>query len=468
MDITNPKIFISYSWTTDDHQQWVLDLAIRLSEDGVDVTLDKWDLKEGHDKYAFMEKMVSSEEIDTVLIICDSGYKIKADNRSGGVGDETQIITPELYSDIKQGKFIPIVSERDSNGKDFVPAYIKSRIYIDLSNEDNFEDNYEQLLRTLYKAPKHKKPALGKAPSYLFEPEINHYKTQNILKQMRSALDKNPNRLRVMSIQFQEAFLEELASLHFDTVAFHELDDKIVERIEKSKPLKTDFIEFLEILIEADKINSDNLKDFFEKSFTYTKPLSSRTTYEIEFDHVKFLIHELILYSFLLLNKYKYYNIMADLLNAEYDLEVVSYGQEIDLSIFRFYLKSLDYRIQKLNLRTVCLHADLLVERAGRYKKELIDIDILLHYFIRSRRSLFGWFPVTYHHKEFGSRISLIRNLKSEKHAELTKSLFNRNSVEELKDFLMNFGDMEKHINHFKKIPHPGEYINPDEIATKY
>ncbi|MGV2913013.1 hypothetical protein ACNPNT_14445 [Bacillus safensis] len=159
---------------------------------------------------------------------------------------------------------------------------------------------------------------------------------------------------------------------------------------------------------------------------------------------------------------------MADLLNAEYDLEVVSYGQEIDLSIFRFYLKSLDYRIQKLNLRTVCLHADLLVERAGRYKKELIDIDILLHYFIRSRRSLFGWFPVTYHHKEFGSRISLIRNLKSEKHAELTKSLFNRNSVEELKDFLMNFGDMEKHINHFKKIPHPGEYINPDEIATKY
>ncbi|WP_072367672.1 toll/interleukin-1 receptor domain-containing protein [Bacillus altitudinis] len=465
--MTNPKIFISYSWTTDDHEDWVLDLAKRLLEDGVDVTLDKWDLKEGHDKYAFMEQMVSSDEIDRVLIICDSGYKIKADNRSGGVGDETQIITPELYTDIKQGKFIPIVSERDSSGNDFVPAYIKNRIYIDLSNIDTFEDNYEQLLRTLHKVPKHKKPALGKVPSYLSEQEINHYKTQNVLKQMRSALDKNPNRLRVMSIKFQEAFIEELASLHFETVKPHELDDKIVDSIEKSKPLKTDFIEYLQILIEADVINSDTLKDFFEKSFPYTKTLKTGTTYETQFDHVKFLIHELILYSFLFLNKYKYYNVMADLLNAEYDLEVNNYGHEIDLSIFRFYLKSLDYRMQKLDLRTVCLHADLLVERAGKYKKELIDIDILLHYFIRSRTSLYGWFPVTYHHKEFESRISLIKNLKSEKHVDLTKSLFNKNSVEDLKDFFMNFGDMEKHTNSYKKIPHPREYINPDEIATK-
>ncbi|MFC1944254.1 toll/interleukin-1 receptor domain-containing protein [Chloroflexota bacterium] len=52
----NPKLFISYSWSSPEHQQWVIDLATQLREYGVDVVLDKWALKEGHDAIAFMEK----------------------------------------------------------------------------------------------------------------------------------------------------------------------------------------------------------------------------------------------------------------------------------------------------------------------------------------------------------------------------------------------------------------------------
>ncbi len=55
------KLFISYSWSTPDHEDWVLNLAMELRESGVDVILDKWDLKEGHDAFAFMEKMVSDK-----------------------------------------------------------------------------------------------------------------------------------------------------------------------------------------------------------------------------------------------------------------------------------------------------------------------------------------------------------------------------------------------------------------------
>ena len=46
-----PKVFISYSWSSDT---MALDLAKRLMEHGVEVVIDKWDLKEGQDKYAFM------------------------------------------------------------------------------------------------------------------------------------------------------------------------------------------------------------------------------------------------------------------------------------------------------------------------------------------------------------------------------------------------------------------------------
>jgi SEFIR domain len=47
--MSGPKTFISYSWTSKDHERWVLDLATALRDNGVDVILDKWDLREGHD-----------------------------------------------------------------------------------------------------------------------------------------------------------------------------------------------------------------------------------------------------------------------------------------------------------------------------------------------------------------------------------------------------------------------------------
>ena len=58
-DLPTPKVFVSYAWTDEEHQKWVLGFAERLVGDGVDVVLDAWDFKEGHDKYAFMERMVS-------------------------------------------------------------------------------------------------------------------------------------------------------------------------------------------------------------------------------------------------------------------------------------------------------------------------------------------------------------------------------------------------------------------------
>ena len=156
-----PKVFISYSWSSDAQ---VLSLAQRLIAHGVDVVLDKWDLKEGQDKYAFMERCVNDPEITKVLIVCDKQYADKANNRTGGVGDETVIISSEIYGNIKQEKFIPIITERDENGVAYVPTYIKTRIYIDLSDDSKYEEEYEKLLRNIYEKPLFRKPALGHFP----------------------------------------------------------------------------------------------------------------------------------------------------------------------------------------------------------------------------------------------------------------------------------------------------------------
>jgi len=111
--MTAPKLFISYSWSNTEHEQKVIDIASELRESGVDVILDKWDLKEGHDAVAFMEKMVTDQEIKKVAIICDKKYATKADGRSGGVGTETQIISREVYENQAQEKFVAVVCEKD-------------------------------------------------------------------------------------------------------------------------------------------------------------------------------------------------------------------------------------------------------------------------------------------------------------------------------------------------------------------
>jgi SEFIR domain len=49
-----------------------------------DVTIDKWDLKEGHDAIQFMEKMVTDPEIKKVIMVLDRRYAEKADDRKGG------------------------------------------------------------------------------------------------------------------------------------------------------------------------------------------------------------------------------------------------------------------------------------------------------------------------------------------------------------------------------------------------
>jgi len=130
--MTAPKLFISYSWADAEHEQWVVDLATELRESGVDVILDKWDLREGHDAVAFMEQMVTNPDINKVAIVSDETYAAKADGRAGGVGTETQIISRKVYENQAQEKFVAIVSEKDENGKPFIPTYYDSRIYIDL------------------------------------------------------------------------------------------------------------------------------------------------------------------------------------------------------------------------------------------------------------------------------------------------------------------------------------------------
>jgi hypothetical protein len=95
--MTRPKAFISYSWSSQAHRDRIRQYGERLIEDNVDVVLDQWDLREGQDKNAFMEKMATDPTVTHVLVFSDRQYAAKADKRKAGVGTESQIISQEVY-----------------------------------------------------------------------------------------------------------------------------------------------------------------------------------------------------------------------------------------------------------------------------------------------------------------------------------------------------------------------------------
>ncbi len=167
MTNAHPKLFISYSWTNPQHERWVEQLAKKLVASGVDVEFDKWGLKEGHDKITFMQQMDTDDSIRKVIMVINKDYAERADARVGGVGTETEIISKEIYDQQKQDKFVALVLEKDEKGEPYLPAYYKSRIYIDFSETQNHEKEFDKLLRWIFDKPLHVKPALGKQPAFV-------------------------------------------------------------------------------------------------------------------------------------------------------------------------------------------------------------------------------------------------------------------------------------------------------------
>ncbi|MCG7990118.1 MAG: toll/interleukin-1 receptor domain-containing protein [Candidatus Thiodiazotropha lotti] len=154
-----PRVFISYSHDSAIHKGWVLDFATTLRNRGIDAVLDQWDLTPGDDLPHFMETELA--QCDYVIMVCSEIYVEKANAGEGGVGYEKMIITSSLMKNIDGNKIIPVI--RQEAGPE-LPTFLKTKLYIDFSNDSDVEYSLDELLRTLLKAPLFEKPEIGTNP----------------------------------------------------------------------------------------------------------------------------------------------------------------------------------------------------------------------------------------------------------------------------------------------------------------
>jgi|GEM_PF-315954 len=155
-----PTVFVSYSHDSDEHKNWVLQLSTRLRSNGVNVILDRWNLKLGSDLASFMERGLSKSQ--RIISICSDKYVKKANEGKGGAGYEKQIMTAELIIDQNTNWVIPLIKNNPNERK--TPTFLGGRMYISFEDPNLYETNYEELLRDLLDEPILPIPPIGKNP----------------------------------------------------------------------------------------------------------------------------------------------------------------------------------------------------------------------------------------------------------------------------------------------------------------
>ncbi len=403
----SPKVFISYSWSSLGHQAIVGQWAEQLMADGVDVVMDIYDLKEGHDKFAFMERMVNDSSITQVLVFSDKIYSDKADARKAGVGTESQIISKEIYDKIEQSKFVPIVCEFDSAGEPCLPVFLKSRIWIDFSTPEASNKNWERLIRFLYGKPLNEKPTLGKAPSYLQADSAPLSPALIKLSALKQAILLGKPALNVYRQDFINACVEFAGALRFrNGPEINSVGEKILADYEGLKNIRNHIIDWvlLEAVADPSEKFNDALLDLLEK--LHELKAQAVDVDNAWFDALSLCVYEIFLYMVAALLKANAFATLHEIFVTSYLLPDAERSNEDRFAKFDCFWSSsqaLQAVLAPEGKRFYSAAAELFKRQADRADipfAAIIEGELLV--FMMALTCDVQWFPQTLYYARYG------------------------------------------------------------------
>lgn len=441
MEDKQREVAISYAWTSEKHKREVREFAEQLTRDNIYVHFDQWDFKKGNSLSKNMEDLLKSDEIDNILIICDELYAQKANDREGGVGKETLIISPEVYKNADQDKVIPIIWERDDDGNAFLPIYLEDRDYIDLSDDEYFEEQYQELVMQIYGKSKHERPPLGKTPSYVFD-DTPAFKTSTFsLRRFSSSL--NSTNMDMICIEFLEKFLNDLKSisLNIETHDYKDTSAQFISYLDKYDSIRDLFIKFLDKITKNEEVESivDSIIDFFVELEYLSSGLNFNTKRADKIFY-SFILMELFLYTVTMGLKNKKYSFVRRVIHTPYYFK--EYENEpkffVKFSFNRDLINVLDYHINELHGKNkLSPIGEMLISRLHPNIKNdsFVDADLICFYVTLLYYEYFKdvWVPYTYPYKQ-EEYVDLIRKLSKKSHFDKVKCIFEVNTINEMKE----------------------------------
>ena len=478
--IEHPKVFISYAWSSEDYQNKVLAFATDLMRDGIDVIFDKWSLKEGNDTYSFMEKSVTDDTITNVLILLDPIYAKKANDRAGGVGTETQIISSEIYNKVTQDKFLPIVFERDSDGSIQKPTYLKSILHFDLSYEEKYFDEYQRLVKKLYGIEIYSKPELGVKPEWLNNETTISTKSRKKYEKIKKSQenDKVKNNEFILLIEENAKNILEY-NQNFGVDGDFSTDDYI-EYFDKAKYLRDEYLQMyllIPYIKGGTRLILDNLQNLSITIATdYRNSLVS--------DSKTIIIHELFIYLVAYLIKTKNDEDLSYLINRTYFGKTSSSNYDAtNFNIFYSNSSRLDAamkdKYQKRYFSGTCEYWMNNINIDICSKNEFVFADIMLYnaaILSPNYKNTWFWFPLSYVYEKYYPTNEFRKfaiNLKSKESLGKAINIFGFNNIEE---FIKKYKELEKkyqegnfkdyrYSNSFDSASVLFKYIKSDELG---
>ncbi len=201
-EIKVPKVFISYSQDSPEHNTRVLALANLLVKDGIHCSIDQYEDSPPEGWQRWMERQIL--EADFVLIICSARYlrRVKGDEKpdvENGVRWESDIMYQTLYdAGTSNTKFIPVLFEGASPSD--IPTPIKSATRYSLRTNDD----YNKLYRRLTHQPLIRRPKTGellKLSSIESTPDFLFSRPESALKSPQEALIRDSGDTSAISEQ---------------------------------------------------------------------------------------------------------------------------------------------------------------------------------------------------------------------------------------------------------------------------
>ncbi|WP_298919021.1 SEFIR domain-containing protein [uncultured Algimonas sp.] len=416
-----PVVYISYSWSSQEHIDRVLELATYLRENGVDVRIDRWNLREGQDANAFMESMVSDPKVDKVIIVSDRAYSEKADAREGGVGTEAQIITPEIFKQKDKTKYLAVVTEIDGDGNAYLPTFYGSRIYVNISDVDSDTESFERIIRWIFGQPSDVAPEIGKKPSYLNSSTLYVVGGAKVTRAVKS-LRNNLGSASFDVIDALEAIYTAVDNLGegFDS---EQNGSDFFDSLQGIARLRDECITFFDALILSEQSGRfpEIFEEFIENMYSLIVPGKGKSAFsEWDRDRQRFFVQELLIYLSALLIKRRKYELFQLILGREYFFEGLNTSKLANVSAFQGELRILSYYNSKNNLNRISLFADQQKQRAETSAfsfREIQQADVMLFVVtsvLTKRQSRRFWYPYTLTLVDYGVTFPIFERAKSD------------------------------------------------------
>ena len=156
------RVFVSYSWDSDVHKDWVFKLCQDLRDKGVDAIIDQA-MRKGKDLIDFMEKGIANAH--RVLVVGTPNYKRKSEEEKGGVKYEQNIIKASILHGIGSDRYITILREGSGFEESF-PTVISTKGGYDMRNDVDYQEHLIALVHEIYDKPVVVLNPIGAVPDF--------------------------------------------------------------------------------------------------------------------------------------------------------------------------------------------------------------------------------------------------------------------------------------------------------------